>query len=512
MQTFISQHADKVTAVLDCFDRVIFKGHLRALCFAGGLENFMAHHGLLLKQFGRFVQTHSDLVVHHAKATAAKHHRPYRYLPRHIRKDEEAARLAAALHITKGLICVFSELELCPTFKLAWGEGRPRLLATRRKCLCLYYYFLHPRLGLIHVRLQSWFPFTVQIAVNGHDWLAREMKRRGLGFEQLDNAFVRLAHPQRAQQLADQFPHQDWPALLATLARFVNPLLDSLLAGQSYYWTVDQAEFATDLLFRDRAALAPLSRELVKHALLCFGATDVLGFLGQKLTGHFRQSVLTDFKTRVEGMRVKHRVGKNWLKMYDKFGLILRLETVINHPYGFLIRRHGIRQGKPVIGWFAMTKGVTGLYRYAQVARAANHRYLEALAVVQDPARAQRLLHDCTRRVIHRQRTYRGFNPAARDDIALFRAVLDGAHHLHGFRNQAIRQSLWPHSGPDPATQRKLSARVSRQFGRLHVRGLIAKVSHSHRWRVTATGHAFLSMSIQHHAEAYPQTLMKLAA
>jgi hypothetical protein len=512
LQTFIAQLADKVTAVLNCFDRVIFKGHLRAICFAQGLENFMAHRGLPLKEFGRFVQTHSDRLVLHAKATAAKHHRPYRFLRRHLRKDEEAARIAAELRITKGLVCIFSELECCPSFKLAWGEGRPRLAPTRRKCLCLYYYFLHPNFGLIHVRLQSWFPFTVQIAVNGHEWLARELKRRGLAFEQLDNAFLHLANPKRAQQLADQFPRQDWPALLAKLARFVNPLLDSLLAQQSYYWTVDQAEFATDILFQDRAALAPLYRELVKHALLCLGARDLLGFLGKKLTANFKSQVLTDFKTRVEGMRVKHRVGKNWIKMYDKFGLVLRIETVINHPYGFLIRRHGIREGKPVLGWFPMTKGVTGLYRYAQVARSANHRYLQALAVVQDPARAQRLLHDCTRRVAHQGRTYRGFNPAAKEDIAVFQAVLDGAHHLHGFRNQQIRQVLYPRGGSDPATQRRSSARVSRLFGRLHVRGLIAKIPHSRRWRVTGDGHAFLSMSIQHHAEAYPQTIMQLAA
>lgn len=511
MNTFLAQHSEKVTAVLDCFDRVIFKGHLRALCFAQGLENFIAQQGLRLKDFGRFVQTHSDRLILHAKATAAKHHRPYRYLPRRIRKDEEAARLAAELQITRGLVCVFSELECCPTFKLAWGDGRPRLTPTRCKCLCLYYYFLHPKLGLIHVRLQSWFPFTLQIAVNGHEWLAREMKRRHIGFQQLDNAFVHLADPARAQHLADQFARQDWPALLETLARFVNPLFHSLLAAHRYYWTVDQAEFATDILFRDRAALTPLYRELVKHALLCFGAKDLLGFLGKKLTGRFQGQVLTDCKTRVEGMRVKHRLGKNWIKMYDKFGLVLRVETVINHPYGFLIRRHGIRQGQHVIGWFAMTKGVTGLYRYAQVARSANHHYLQALCVVADPARAQRLLHHCTRRVARKQRSYRGFNPAAQQDIAVFRAVLDGAHHLHGFRNQPIRQALYPRAGTDRAIQRKLSARVTRLFGRLHVRGLIARVPRSRRWRVTTDGQAFLSMSIQHHAEAYPQTIMKLA-
>ena len=198
--------------------------------------------------------------------------------------------------------------------------------------------------------------------------------------------------------------------------------------------------------------------------------------------------------------------------MYDKFGRILRIETVINHPYGFLIRRHGIRNGQPVIGWFVMTKGVAGLYRYAPIARSANHQYLAALAVVTDPAPARQLLHDCTRRVQHGPRTYRGFNPAATEDLALFRAVLDGQHHLGGFRNQHVRETLHPHAATDGPTRRRRSARVSRQFSRLHVRGLSAKIPHSHRWRVSADGHAFLSMALKHHEEIYVQTLVQLAA
>lgn len=313
MKTFLAKFAAHITATLDCFDRVIFRGHWQAISFPQGLEGWLAHQGITLPQFGRFAQTQSERLVLHAKATAAKHRRPYQYLPCKIRKDEEARRLAARDGITKGLIAIFAELELCHTFKLTWGRGRPRLQSSRRKCLCLYYYLLHPKLGLIHVRLQTWLPCVVQVPVNGHDWLGREMQRRGLAFDQLDNAFLRLADPARAQRIADQFCHQDWLAQLQRLARLVNPLLDGKLPPQGYYWTVDQAEFSTDLIFDSRPALAPLYRELVKHARLCFSARDVLGFLGKRLTGNLQAEVLHDCKTRIEGMRVKHRVGKNWI-------------------------------------------------------------------------------------------------------------------------------------------------------------------------------------------------------
>ena len=511
MDAFIQKFAGKVTGILESFDRVIFKGHLRSISFAEGVESLLRKNGLLIKDFGRFVQTHSDQLILLAKDRARRGGRPYQYLVRPIRKEDEARRIAERDGIRQGLVCVFSELETCPSFKIAYASERPRIQAARRKCLCLYYYFLHPELGLIHVRIQTWFPFVVQVAVNGHDWLARQMTRRHLGFEQIDNAFVRLDRPAQAQMQSDRFAHLDWPTMLDRLGVYANPLLKSVLQGQGYYWTVDQAEFATDVLFADRPALAPLFREFVKHALLCFSAQDVLGFLGKKLTARFTSDLLKDFKTRVEGMRVKHRVGRNWIKMYDKFGRILRIETVINDPYGFLIRRHGVRQGKRLIGWFPMTKGVTGLPRFAQVARSANHQYLTALSVVHDPAPAQQLLRRCTRRIRHRQQSYRGFNPAADEDLALFKALLLGAHHLHGFRNASVRAALYPAASDDPALRRRLTARVYRSLKRLHLRALIARIPHSRRWRVTRDGHAFMSMAIKHHDDVYLTTLAEAA-
>jgi hypothetical protein len=511
MQDFIQKFAGKITGTLECFDRVIFKGHLRGISFAEGIEKLMSRSHLCIKDFARFVQGHSDHLIQRAKDEAAQRQRPYRYLARRIRKDDEARRIAARDGITKGLVCVFSELETCPSFKVAYALGRPRIQAAPRKCVCVYYYIQHPELGLIHVRLQTWFPFVVQIAVNGHEWLAIQMRRRRLGFEQIDNAFVQLANPAQAQALADQFPTLNWPNLLSDLGDYANPLLQSVLRGQGYYWTVDQAEFATDILFKSREALAPLYRECLKHVLLCFSARDVLGFLGKKITGNFKADVLKDFKRRVDGMRMKHRVGKNWIKMYDKFGLVLRVETVINDPYGFLTRRHGTRKGKRLIGWFPMTKGVTGLPRYAQVARSANHQYLTALSVATDPAPAQHLLHRCTRRVEHNQRSYRGFNPAAQEDLALFKALLQGQNLLHGFRNAAVRAALYPAASPDPRTQRRLAARVHRALKRLHVRGLIARIPRSRRWRATRDGQAFMGMAIKHHDDIYLTTLAQAA-
>ena len=146
----------------------------------------------------------------------------------------------------------------------------------------MYFYFLDPDLGLIYIRLTTWFPFTVQVYVNGHSWLAQQMLKQKLGFNLQDNAFTALEDPQAAQELADSFVHLNWIKILNRLVRSVNPLMNERwFRSLSYYWVVDQAEYATDLIFTGREALAGLYPRLLDHATVHFSAQDILGFLGR---------------------------------------------------------------------------------------------------------------------------------------------------------------------------------------------------------------------------------------
>jgi len=183
---------------------------------------------------------------------------------------------------------VFSCVEACQSFKLRYGREKPTLVSATPKCLCLYYYFMDPEFGLMHVRIQTWFPFVVQICINGHDWLARKMDAYGIGYRQLDNAFAQIEDIERDQRFAERFVDKNFPRILSAIARRVNPHLDDLLDGMDYYWVTDQAEFATDILFKDRASLKPLYEKLLRHATVCFSAEDVMTFLGRKLNGNFQ--------------------------------------------------------------------------------------------------------------------------------------------------------------------------------------------------------------------------------
>jgi hypothetical protein len=113
--------------------------------------------------------------------------------------------------------------------------------------------------GLIHVRLQTWFPMQLQVYVNGHEWLARKLTRHGIRYTKQDNAFLGIEDFPRAQHFADRFVRLGWMALLDRYPQRVNPLLRDVLAPMRYYWVTTQSEYATDLVFKRRADLVELA-------------------------------------------------------------------------------------------------------------------------------------------------------------------------------------------------------------------------------------------------------------
>jgi hypothetical protein len=507
LSRFVTKFTSLIVAVLSCFDRVIFKGHL-ALAAPSQLEAFVD--GVLKVRRSDFMKTiapqYSDRLIAHAQSWAQKAGRTYEYRTGQFRKDQWAQDLIRDQGISEGLVGILCTLETCPSFALVPGPQRPQFVSRNRQQRVLYYYFLDPQFGLIHVRLQTWLPFTVQVYVNGHEWLAQQMVQKKLGFVQQHNAFTQLDDPVQAQRLADRFARLDWPEILDRWAQQVNPLLGELFPGYPVHWVVDQAEYATDLLFQSREALAGLYRALVDYAVRTFTPKDILGFLGRKWDHRFDGEVHTQYEDeRWFGTRIKHRMKTNWLKLYDKFGLILRVETVINSAKEFWVYRvQPHRDGTSTVGYYPMTKSVASLVDYQEQALACNRRYLDALAVVNDPAPASPELRQLTEPKVVEGRSYAGFNPARRDDVRLFQAVWDGDHIARGFRNGDIRQPLFgllKTSGQ----QRRASAAVGRLLKRLHVRHLVAKIPRTRRWRVTERGRHLLGVAVQLYRCSWPE-------
>jgi hypothetical protein len=514
MDTFLSIHQDVITGTLTMFDRIIFKGHLTGLFPDGAFSRFLWSQGVLLKNFKPYVAAKTQSLKEHAQQVAREASRPFIYLQSATTKKsgqskEDLARsIAEEDQITEGLICVFSVLEPCTSFVVRGNRETHKLEAVRkrRKCLHFYLYLIDPEFGFMHVRLQSWFPFEIQVYINGHEWLAQEMDRQGIAYERYDNCFIAIDDVQAAQELCEHFAHRRWPRVLDAFARWVNPMLSNIKQASfgGYYWVADQCEVATDVMFRDRVSLMTLMPDLFEHTTLNFSAEDVMRFLGRKLHGNFQGDVTTDLKKRPEGRRVKHRMKRNSIKMYDKLS-VLRIETTLNNPREFKVPKVVQTPEGHKWRWKPMGKGVANFWRFWQVASQSNRRYLEALAQVQRKGEAVQVLDDLCQSRIKDGKRYARFNPVTEQDCALFAAAMAGEHIINGFRNRDLRTHLYNHPASTSQEAKRRCARVSRLIAKLRGHGLVAKVKDARLYRVTPRGHRVMSAALSFRRTDFPQ-------
>lgn len=498
MERFVTRHEDRIAGILTGFDRMRFRGTLRGISYVKGIEIWLSRSSILLKDFGVFAAEQSARLKAHAETLAQTTGRPFEYLASSATSKEDRARAIMARDgITDGLIAIFSCVEACRSFTVRKDRAHKRLQVVRgeRRCLHLYFYYCDRDFGLMHIRLQTWLPFTIQICVNGRAWVAQHLRRLGSGFEPADNCFLALEDPALAQRLLTQLETRPWTSLLRRFAARVNPLLRPLQL-RPYYWSLDESEYATDLLFHDRARLQALYPALVQHAFQHFRSPDVLRFLGRR--HHPTQStgeVTTQVVARVEGVRVKHWVEENSLKMYDKHGQVLRIETTINHPRRFKVYRATGRGSKPQ--WVRLRKGIADIPRRVELSRAANARYLDALSVVGLPTPVSHVLDPVTARRIVDGRPYRALRPIAPDESALFAHLLDGRFALDGLRAADVRRHLCPREPADVRERQRLTGRVSRLLRLYRSHRLIAKVGRSRLYRLTPRGHEVMSTALR---------------
>jgi hypothetical protein len=302
--------------------------------------------------------------------------------------------------------------------------------------------------------------------------------------------------------------------VLDAFARQVNPLLPTIRrAGfRNYFWSVDQAEYATDVLFRDRASLEALLPALQELATTAFSAEDVLRFLGRKLHGNFQGEVTTSLKRRREGRRIRHAMKRNSLKLYDVLN-VLRIETTFNNPREFrVLRVRKTKRGRQQRRWYPMGKSVANFWRYAQVGQQANARYLEALAHAQPKGKVIAELDGLCRSRREKGERVAKFNPVAAQDTALFTAVLAGEHQLNGFRNKDLQARLFSTSPSSDTEQRRRSARVTRCIAKLRGHGLIAKVKASRLYRVTKRGFRLMTAALWCRNKEFPGFVLQMAA
>jgi hypothetical protein len=315
----------------------------------------------------------------------------------------------------------------------------------------------------------------------------------------------------------------DWTGALDGCVSRAHPLFEQLCAGypMRYYWTAFQSEWAMDLVFRDPEQLRHLYPQLVHLGMTCFSSPDVMRFLGQKVRrdgepcAGFNQPVVSDVKVRREGVRIKHRLGANSLKLYDKaytsLGAVLRPEITLNDPEQFRVFRPKTGDEQGPLEWRPLRAGVADLHRRAEVSEQALDRYCTALASVDDTATLRELTQSIEKPVRWKGRKLRALHPFEAGDLELLTAVNRGEFAINGLRNRDLQARLYPTPAGSQQERRRRSAGISRKLRLLRAHGILRKLPHTHRYQVTGRGRLILN-AVRSAQLATSQQLASLAA
>jgi len=481
-QSLTERYDDRIAGVLSCYDRVVITGTVPVICYADGMTRFLYAKGIRIFDYPQFAQTLRDRVRDGAALLAANSGIGIEHIAKsHVRKEEVVARVLAQRGDHPGLVHILSAMEACDSYR-PWHDkasGKTFVRPDSGKCLHYYFYFMDAALGLVYLRVPTWAPFRLQFYCNGHSWLARQMTAAGIGYTMADNAFVRIDDWQRAQQLADALSPDQLHPVLDHYAGLCCPVCD--VFGQSYHWSLMQVEYATDLAFRSTTTLAPLYDQLIRQTVLNVKAEQVANFLGRHITPQLAQEIGSQFSTRIEGTCVKHRFGKSSIKMYDKCGIVLRIETTANDVSFFKHHRKvEHRQGPPTRELAPVKKSIYSLIDLREILLGCNRRYLAHLSALDDFSAGVRALDRLTKPRKIEEKTVKGLNFFEPGDSALLHALQNPRVNIAGIRRADLLPELEMFS----------PSRLSRQLRRLLDLGVIKRVTGTYRYYLTKAGRA----------------------
>ena len=505
MNTILEQYKDKINGTFSFFDRMIIKGHIFQLFSLSGRKFLLSSLDVLLKDFSCYANQVTSQIVSHVENIAASQNRPLIYLSSaRLPKEQTALDVLKDDPVSEGLLCILSVVENCQTFQpVKQDDGLLQLRSVTRKCKYYYFYYLDKNFGFMHVKLQTWFPFMIQVYINGREMMKHRFDESGISYKMYDNSFFEISDIDRAQKLADSFDSKALCRQLDLFAHKVNPYLDTIesILHAGYHWCVDQCEYATDVMFKSREALEDIYPSLVGHAFHGFRCTDVFSFLGRKLDHKFLGEAVSDYRKRPEGWRIKFKMKSNSIKMYDKFSC-LRIEMTINDPKEFKVYKDvHHRDGTTSKRWVPMGKSISNLYRYAEVSKAANARFLNSMFNIIPAGSIEKEINGICGKKVMGNRAYTGYNVWSVETFRLFETISDGKYVIRGFTNREIRRSICT-DNPDTARER---GRMSRELAKLRVHGLIRRIPHSRRYLVSDKGRRVMGALIETKRKIYPE-------
>ena len=265
--------------------------------------------------------------------------------------------------------------------------------------------------------------------------------------------------------------------------------------NHSYYWCIDQCEFATDINFKNREDLSLFYKKLVEASFFTFSSEDIYSFFGRNISRihtFTKGEIVSDLRHREQGYRIKFKIDNNQIKMYDK-GNNLRIEVTINNPKDFKV----MKEKEKIIDhqeittekvWVPMGKSISNLYRYIEISKSITNRYIEALPDINlDTVPLKEIQNISTKKEV-KGRTYSGFNILSKDTLEILQVISNGKYLINGFTNKKIRKELFA----DSETPQNIN-RTTRLLAKLKAHGIIKKVAGKNKYYLTTNGRKIIN-------------------
>ena len=459
----------------------------------------MIQNGCNLVDFNSFAEEHTKSLCDHIDKLVAEQNRPTEFImSSKVSKDEVARKIFQESPVEEGLVCCISSIEVCDTMTVKGNKKTKRLEVTRRSTKCKYYYLymIDKDFGWMYLKIQTWFPFNVQIYLNGREYICRQLEKEGIQYERYNNSLIDIENIERAQEISDHLQNMDLTRKFDGLVSQYNNLLPKFEKhlGHGYFWTVFECEYATDIMFQTREDLANIFPSLVEKAFFTFKCDDIMSFFGRKLDPKFQGEVVSDARKRYQGFRIKHKMKSNQVKMYDKYSC-LRIETTINDPYEFKIWKetekivdHQIVTTKK--HWVPMGKSVANLYRYAEVSKATNFRYINALPLPVDKVTPVKEIEKISKGLEVNGRHISGFNILNFETTKLLESLSSGDYVVNGITNKTLRCRIFKEEDFNSVSVRNKTTRL---LNKLKHHGIIKKVNHSSKYYLTVNGRKIIN-------------------
>ncbi|MBC8527146.1 MAG: MarR family transcriptional regulator [Candidatus Cloacimonetes bacterium] len=478
---------------------MVITGTIPIICFAKGMTSYLYQKGIRIFDYPRFAETFKLKIRENTENIAKANGIEIEFIrKKNVRKEDLIQKILDKRGNAPGLVHIISAMETCPTYK-PWHNkmtGKTYLKHDTSKCLHYYFYFIDEVLGLCYVRVPTWCPFRLQIYFNGHNWLASELDKNGIRYSKIDNAFEHINDFDKAQHICDNLKVKVLHNLLDKFAETYCPVFKDF--NQVYHWSVMQAEYATDIVFKLQSDLKTIYDSLINTAIHPVGCItygihtvkpdNIATFLGKKLHGNYTGDMGNNYNVRIEGSRIKHNMGKVSIKMYDKFGKILRIETTTNNISFFKhYRKVEHKDGTISKKHAAMKKNIYSLDPLKDILKASNRRYLQFISAIEDYKVGKTKLEKISKTITKGNRHYKGFNFFNEEDHNLLMIIMRGEFNISGFQNKNIRKFLVC----------KTSSQLSRILKRLMAHGLIKRIRNTYKYYLTQLGKQMILIGLK---------------